>query len=392
MKLPADAPRRADRRPSTSTPLSRGSATRPSGRASARRSRPCSPAGRLLLVAPTGGGKSLSYQLPATLLPGTTLVISPLVALMADQVQALDARGVPATYLAATLDAAEMRRRMARLAAGAFRLVYVAPERLAFPRLPGHAPRDQLPAHRGGRGPLHQRVGPRLPPGVPRDRRADRRLPGGARARVHGHRDADRPRRDPGPPRPARRHAPDGPRLRPPEPRPARGRGGRPARARAPGGRARSPRRSAGPGARRRHRDRLRADPQEGRGGDRRGWPASGWGAARLSRRARRAHARARPARVRRRARRGRRGHQRLRHGHRPARRARGDPPGPARLHRGLLPGGGPRRPRRGARPRAPARQRRATSRCAAPCSSGAPTARRRTPRWSSTSGACSSS
>ncbi|HET9853590.1 MAG TPA: DEAD/DEAH box helicase, partial [Methylomirabilota bacterium] len=89
--------------------------------------------GRLLLVAPTGGGKSLSYQLPATLLPGTTLVISPLVALMADQVQALEARGVPATYLAATLDAAEIRRRTARVAAGAFRLVYVAPERLAFP-------------------------------------------------------------------------------------------------------------------------------------------------------------------------------------------------------------------------------------------------------------------
>jgi ATP-dependent DNA helicase RecQ len=89
--------------------------------------------GRLLLVAPTGGGKSLSYQLPATLLAGTTLVISPLVALMADQVQALEARGVAATYLAATLDAAEMKRRMARLAAGAFRLVYVAPERLAFP-------------------------------------------------------------------------------------------------------------------------------------------------------------------------------------------------------------------------------------------------------------------
>jgi ATP-dependent DNA helicase RecQ len=89
--------------------------------------------GRLLLVAPTGGGKSLSYQLPATLLPGTTLVISPLVALMADQVQALEARGVAATYLAATLDAAEMRQRMARLASGAFSLVYVAPERLAFP-------------------------------------------------------------------------------------------------------------------------------------------------------------------------------------------------------------------------------------------------------------------
>ncbi len=93
--------------------------------------------GRLLLVAPTGGGKSLSYQLPATILPGTTLVISPLVALMADQVQALEARGVAATYLAATLDAAEMRRRMARLAARAFALVYVAPERLAFPGFRG---------------------------------------------------------------------------------------------------------------------------------------------------------------------------------------------------------------------------------------------------------------
>jgi len=88
--------------------------------------------GRLLLVAPTGGGKSLIYQLPATVLPGTTLVISPLVALMTDQVQALEARGVAATFLASTLDAGEMRRRMAQVAAGRFDLVYAAPERLAF--------------------------------------------------------------------------------------------------------------------------------------------------------------------------------------------------------------------------------------------------------------------
>jgi len=90
-------------------------------------------AGRLLLVAPTGGGKSLSYQLPATILVGTTLVVSPLVALMADQVAALEARGVRATYLASTLEAAEMRRRMAGLARREFALVYVAPERLVFP-------------------------------------------------------------------------------------------------------------------------------------------------------------------------------------------------------------------------------------------------------------------
>jgi ATP-dependent DNA helicase RecQ len=89
--------------------------------------------GRLLLVAPTGGGKSLTYQLPASLLPGTSLVISPLVSLMHDQVDALTARGVAATFLASTLDAGELRRRLGRLARGAFKLVYVAPERLATP-------------------------------------------------------------------------------------------------------------------------------------------------------------------------------------------------------------------------------------------------------------------
>jgi ATP-dependent DNA helicase RecQ len=92
---------------------------------------------RLLLVAPTGGGKSLTYQLPALFLTGTTLVISPLVALMNDQVQALTARGVSATFLASTLDGDEVRRRMARLAQGAYALVYVAPERLAFPGFRG---------------------------------------------------------------------------------------------------------------------------------------------------------------------------------------------------------------------------------------------------------------
>jgi ATP-dependent DNA helicase RecQ len=89
--------------------------------------------GRLLLVAPTGGGKSLTYQLPASLLPGTTLVVSPLVSLMHDQVAALTARGVPATFLASTLEPAEVRRRLALVARGAVRLVYVAPERLAIP-------------------------------------------------------------------------------------------------------------------------------------------------------------------------------------------------------------------------------------------------------------------
>ena len=92
---------------------------------------------RLLLVAPTGGGKSLTYQLPATLLPGTTLVISPLVALMNDQVRALEGRGVSATFLSATLDRDEVCRRMARISSGAYKIAYVAPERLAFPGFRG---------------------------------------------------------------------------------------------------------------------------------------------------------------------------------------------------------------------------------------------------------------
>lgn len=88
--------------------------------------------GQLLLVAPTGGGKSLTYQLPATLLPGVALVISPLISLMADQVQSLGERGISATYLASTLGGDEVRKRMARMAEGAYDLVYVSPERLAF--------------------------------------------------------------------------------------------------------------------------------------------------------------------------------------------------------------------------------------------------------------------
>ena len=88
---------------------------------------------RLLLVAPTGGGKSLTYQLPAALLEGTTIVISPLIALMHDQVSALHSRGVAATFLAATLDSAELQRRTRAMADGEYALVYVAPERLGHP-------------------------------------------------------------------------------------------------------------------------------------------------------------------------------------------------------------------------------------------------------------------
>ncbi|MBW2499310.1 MAG: ATP-dependent DNA helicase RecQ [Deltaproteobacteria bacterium] len=89
---------------------------------------------RLLLVAPTGGGKSLCYQLPALLLEGTTVVVSPLIALMRDQVDTLEQQGIEASFLASTLDPAEMGRRLDALEQGRLQLVYVAPERLVFPR------------------------------------------------------------------------------------------------------------------------------------------------------------------------------------------------------------------------------------------------------------------
>lgn len=79
---------------------------------------------------PTGGGKSLTYQLPALLLPGVTLVISPLIALMHDQVERLHAFGVAATFVNSALDAGERARREAAVVAGDIKLLYVAPERL----------------------------------------------------------------------------------------------------------------------------------------------------------------------------------------------------------------------------------------------------------------------
>jgi ATP-dependent DNA helicase RecQ len=82
---------------------------------------------------PTGGGKSLCYQLPALLTPGLTVVISPLIALMKDQVDALTTAGIPATFLNSSLDYEDVRERIEGLERGAYRLLYVAPERLSIP-------------------------------------------------------------------------------------------------------------------------------------------------------------------------------------------------------------------------------------------------------------------
>lgn len=83
-----------------------------------------------LAIFPTGGGKSLCYQLPALLLPSLTVVVSPLIALMKDQVDALNARGLPAARLDSTLSIEELQTVYERMQSGTLKLLYIAPERL----------------------------------------------------------------------------------------------------------------------------------------------------------------------------------------------------------------------------------------------------------------------
>jgi ATP-dependent DNA helicase RecQ len=86
----------------------------------------------VLALMPTGGGKSLCYQLPALLQPGISLVVSPLIALMQDQVRQLLDNDIPATFINSSLESGEIARRMAGLQRGDYKLVYLAPERLVM--------------------------------------------------------------------------------------------------------------------------------------------------------------------------------------------------------------------------------------------------------------------
>src|SRR3954465_7901164 len=86
-----------------------------------------------IAILPTGGGKSLCFQLPALLLEGVTVVVSPLVALMKDQVDALEARGIAATLINSSLSDSERQERQNGLRSGKYKLVYVAPERFKSP-------------------------------------------------------------------------------------------------------------------------------------------------------------------------------------------------------------------------------------------------------------------
>ena len=87
-----------------------------------------------LVIMPTGGGKSLCYQLPALELDGITIVVSPLIALMKDQVDGLVERKIPVTFINSSLSQTEINERIARMARGDYRLVYIAPERFKSER------------------------------------------------------------------------------------------------------------------------------------------------------------------------------------------------------------------------------------------------------------------
>jgi len=97
-----------------------------------------------LVVMPTGGGKSLCFQLPALLLPGVTIVVSPLIALMKDQVDALQARGLPAAVLNSSLSHDEQREVLANIRERKVKLVYVAPERFRSQAFLKAIPKDTI--------------------------------------------------------------------------------------------------------------------------------------------------------------------------------------------------------------------------------------------------------
>ncbi len=82
-----------------------------------------------MVVLPTGGGKSMIFQLPALVLEGVTIVISPLIALMKDQVDSLDKVGIPATFINSSISILETEKRLQKIKSGEYKLVYIAPER-----------------------------------------------------------------------------------------------------------------------------------------------------------------------------------------------------------------------------------------------------------------------
>ncbi len=114
----------------------------------------------VLAILPTGGGKSLCYQLPAIANAGLTVVVSPLIALMKDQVDSLEEIGVPATFLNSSLSPDEYGRRWRDLGRGGYKILYLAPERLVTEDMLGSPESLERRSDRRRRGSLHLGVGP----------------------------------------------------------------------------------------------------------------------------------------------------------------------------------------------------------------------------------------
>ena len=144
-----------------------------------------------IAVMPTGAGKSLCYQLPALHLPGTTVVVSPLIALMKDQTDKLNALGVKARQVNSAVEAAELKDSLRALAGRRGRVRVCDARAAGGSRVHRDPEVHQGGSVRRGRGTLPLGVGARLPPGVPRSRCRDQ---GGGRAAGPGtDRDRDRP-------------------------------------------------------------------------------------------------------------------------------------------------------------------------------------------------------
>lgn len=98
-----------------------------------------------ICIMPTGGGKSVCYQIPAMVLPGTTIVISPLISLMKDQVDSLLQTGIPAAYINSSLSFTEANERIKEAIQGKYKLLYIAPERLESPEFIEHLTKMEIP-------------------------------------------------------------------------------------------------------------------------------------------------------------------------------------------------------------------------------------------------------
>ena len=87
----------------------------------------------VLGIMPTGAGKSICFQIPALMMPGITLVVSPLISLMKDQVNALTQSGISAAYINSSLTERQVAKALSNAASGMYKLIYIAPERLMAP-------------------------------------------------------------------------------------------------------------------------------------------------------------------------------------------------------------------------------------------------------------------